>query len=290
VSEGQDNSLTNWGRWGSEDERGTLNLLTPDLVKEAADLIKTGRIYSLSVPLETEGPQWPPRPKIWKVMSYLNEKTGPGGSGDALMMHSHSGTHIDALCHYWYDDHMYNGFSATEHVTSFGATRNAIDNAPFIVGRAVLLDIATWKAVDHLSLGERITASDLEECAEAQEIAIRLGDILLVRTGWMQVFSKDRTLFDKGEPGIDESTLPWLKDHDIVAVGSDNHGVEVMSEIPPSELPIHEEAIRDLGIYLVENLDLEALASDKVYESFLVIAPLRLTGGAGSPINPIAIA
>jgi len=168
-------------------------------------------------------------------------------------------------------------------------TRNAIDNVPFIVGRAVLLDVATWKGVDHLDLGEQVSASDLDKCAEAQGIALRAGDILLVRTGWMQLFSKDRTLFDRGEPGIDESTLPWLRDHDIVAVGSDNHGVEVLSEIPPNELPVHEVAIRDLGIYLVENLDLEALASDKVYESFLVIAPLRLSGGAGSPINPIAI-
>lgn len=289
MSEGQPNTLTNWDRWGNEDQRGTLNLLNPDLVKEAADLIKTGRIYSLSVPLETEGPQWPQRPKMWRVTSYFNDETGSGFSGDALMMHSHSGTHIDALCHCWYDRKQYNGFSATEHVTSFGVTRNAIDNVPFIVGRAVLLDVATWKGVDHLNLGEQISASDLDKCAEAQATVVQAGDILLVRTGWMQLFSIDRKLFDSGEPGIDESTIPWLRERDIVAVGSDNHAVEVLSEIPPNELPVHMAAIRDLGVYLIENLDLEALASDKVYESFFIAAPLRLTGGTGSPINPIAI-
>jgi kynurenine formamidase len=226
---------------------------------------------------------------MWKVMEFRANPEGPGGSGDALMLHSHSGTHIDALCHYWYDNQMYNGFDAPENVTSFGATRNAIDNVPCLVGRGVLLDIAAWKGVDHLAVGEAVTASDLDACAESQGITLQAGDILLIRTGWMRVFDTDRTLFDSGEPGIDESTLPWLKDNDIAAVGVDNHAVEVIASIPPTRLPIHERAIRDLGIYLMENFDLEALAADQAYESFVVIAPLRLTGAAGSPINPIAI-
>jgi kynurenine formamidase len=205
------------------------------------------------------------------------------------MMHSHSGTHIDALCHFWYEDQLYNGFSAQEHITSMGATRNAIDRVPFLLGRGVLLDIATWKGVEHLQAGEPIRATDLDACAAAQGIALRPGDMLLLRTGWMQLFHKDRALFDSGEPGIDVSTLPWMKERDIVAVGVDNHAVEVLTRIPPKDLPVHRVAIRDLGIYLLEYLDLEALAADRAYESFLVVAPLRLIGGAGSPVNPIAI-
>jgi kynurenine formamidase len=184
---------------------------------------------------------------------------------------------------------LYNGFDPAEHVSSYGITRNSIDNLPFLVGRGLLLDIARWRGVEHLGLGEPVTADDLDACAAAQDVEVRPGDVLLVRTGWLSVMRHDRALFESGEPGIDTSTLAWLRDHDIVGVGSDNYGVEVLDHMPPSDLPIHRIAIRDLGLYLMENLDLEALAADQAYESFLVIAPLRLTGGAGSPINPIAI-
>jgi len=282
--------LSNWGRWGAADEQGSLNLITPAMIVQAASLIKTGKAYSLAVPLETNGPQWPPRQKTWRVTQYRNDAAGGGWSGDALMMHSHSGTHMDALCHAWYGNQLYNGFSAAEHVSSEGITRAGIDKVPCIVGRGVLLDIAAWKGVDHLALGEPISAADLEQCAAAQNVAVQPGDILLLRTGWMRVFFQDRALFDSGEPGVDVSTLPWLKEHGVVAVGADNHGVEVMGQMPPADLPVHPVALRDLGIYLVEVLNLEELAADKVFTSLLVIAPLRLTSGAGSPLNPIAIA
>ncbi len=281
--------LHNWGRWGAQDERATLNLITPEMIRRAAGLVKTGKVYSLAVPLETNGPQWPPRHKLWKATQFRNNPTGGSGCGDALMMPSHSGTHMDALCHMWYGNQLYNGFDASEHVTSYGVTRDSIDRVGSIVGRGVLLDIAAWKAVDHLGRGEAISAGDLDECAHAQGIAIQPGDALLVRTGWLRVFAADRAEFDRGEPGLDTSTLLWLKNHDIVAVGADNHGVEVMDRIPPAELPFHLVALRDLGIYLLEDMNLEELSADKVYEFMLIIAPLRLVGGAGSPINPIAI-
>lgn len=281
--------LTNWGRWGAEDQLGTANLITPEMIRAAAGLVKKGKTYSLSVPLETEGAQWPPRQKMWRTTVFADQPTGRSSAGDALVMHSHSGTHIDALCHIWYEDRLYNGFDPTEHVSSYGITRNSIDNLPFIVGRGVLLDIAGWKGVEHLRMGEAVTADDLDQCAAAQGVEVRSGDTLLVRTGWLQVMAADRALFDSGEPGIDETVLPWLKARDVVGVGVDNYGVEVLDHMPPRDLPVHRIGIRDLGLYLMENLDLEELAADKAYESFLVIAPLRLTGGAGSPINPIAI-
>jgi kynurenine formamidase len=283
--------LSNWGRWGADDERGSLNLLTPELVKQAAGLVKTGKVYSLSMPLETNGPQWPLRHRTWKVTVHRGVgKSGSGSADDVVTMHSHSGTHMDALCHYFYDDQIYNGFKASDHITSQGITRNSIDNVPALVGRGVLLDIAAWKGVDNLHLGEGISADDLDQCAAAQGINIQPGDMVLVRTGWMRIFSSDRAQYDSGEPGLDTSTLAWLKAHDIVAIGADNQAVEVLHSIPPDKLPFHEVAIRDLGIYLLENLQLDVLAADKAYEFLLVVAPLRLTNGAGSPINPIVIA
>ncbi|MCL4860477.1 MAG: cyclase family protein [Caldilineaceae bacterium] len=289
MAESGGERLSNWGRWGADDERGALNLLTPALVKQAAGLVKTGKVYSLSMPLEAEGPQWPQRHKTWRVTTFRNPPNERGSADDVMTLHSHSGTHMDALCHIWYDNQLYNGYNAAEHVTSSGATRNAIDRVPAIVGRGLLLDLAGWKGVEHLELGEAITAGDLDACVAAQGVTVQPGDLLLLRTGWMRVFVRDRALYDSGEPGIDESTIPWLKAHDIVAVGADNQAVEVLTEIPPSRLPVHAAAIRDLGIYLVENLNLDALAADRVYESLLVIAPLQLTGAIGSPVNPIAI-
>jgi kynurenine formamidase len=283
-------SVTNWGRWGAQDERGTLNLLTPEVVRHAAGLVKRGKVYSLAMPLAADGPQWPTRHRTWKVTTFGVQPNGRGSADDVVTMHSHSGTHMDALCHIWYDGQLYNGYSAPEHVTSNGATRNSIDRVPSIVGRGVLLDMAGFKGREHLAAGEAITADDLDACAAAQGVEIRPGDILLLRTGWIGVFAQDHDTFYGSEPGIDVSTLPWLRAHDIVAVAADNHAVEVMTQVPPSDLPIHKAAIRDLGLYLVEYLNLDALAADRVYESLVIIAPLPLSGGIGSPVNPIAIA
>jgi len=284
---------SNWGRWGTDDERGTLNLLTPETIAKAAGLVKRGKTYSLSVPLEAEGPQWPQRHKTWRVTTYKNVPVGAGqrsSADDVVTMHSHSGSHMDALCHIWYDDQLYNGWQASEHITSTGATRNGIQNVPCIVGRGVLLDVAGWKGVAHLDAGEAITPADLDGCAAAQGVTIQPGDLLMTRTGWINLFAEDRARFNSGEPGIDAAAIPWLKEHDIVAVCADNHAVEAFDVMPPTQLPIHAAAIRDLGIYLVEYLNLEQLAADKVYECLLVIAPLQMPGAIGSPVNPIAIA
>ncbi len=289
MSHKQASDVSNWGRWGASDQQGTFNLISSESIKAAARLVRTGKTYSLSVPLERDGAQWPPREKISRTTVISEKHEGRRSSGDRLEMHSHSGTHIDALCHIWYGDRLYNGFDATEHVTEVGVTRNAIDNVPFLIGRGLLLDVARWKEVEHLAAGEAVTAEDLDECATSQRVEIRSGDMLLIRTGWLRVMAKDRALFDSGEPGIDDSVLPWLKEHDVLAVGSDNYAVEVLSEVPPEDLPVHRVGIRDLGLYLMENLDLEGLANDRAYQSLLIVAPLQLTGGAGSPVNPIAI-
>jgi kynurenine formamidase len=171
-------SLQNWGRWGKDDQKGTLNLITSDEIKAAAQLVKTGKVYSLSMPLEAEGPQFPGRHKTWQTTSILNVGEGIGFSDDVVIMSSHSGTHMDSLCHLWYDHQLYNGFDVREHVSSFGSSRNSIDNVPAIVGRGVLLDIAGWKGVQHLSLGETVTASDLDQCAAKQNIEIKSGDVV----------------------------------------------------------------------------------------------------------------
>src|SRR5690349_11164377 len=151
-----ESGVTNWGRWGADDERGTLNLLTPDVVSRSAGLIKRGKVYSLAMPLAVDGPQWPTRHRTWKVTTHNVQPNGRGSADDVVTMHSHSGTHMDALCHVWYDDQLYNGFPAPQHVTSAGATRNSIDHVRSIVGRGLLLDIAGFKKRERLDPAEAI--------------------------------------------------------------------------------------------------------------------------------------
>lgn len=281
--------FSNWGRWGEEDQQGTLKLITPEEIKKAAALVNNGKVYSLSMPLDADGPQFPMRHKTWKTTTIAHLEDGKGAADDVVTLHSHSGTHMDALCHFWYDNQLYNGYEAQENVNSFGAFRNGIENVPAIVGRGILLDIAGWKGVRNLALGEPVSAADLEQCAKSQGVVPTPGDILLVNTGWMNVFETDRALYDKGEPGLDMSCVEWLHKYDISAVGADNQGVEIIEDFYQGSYSFHLATIRDLGLYLLENLQLQKLADDKHYEFMFVAAPLQLTAAVGSPINPLAI-
>ena len=284
-------TISNWGRWGSDDQRGTLNLLTPEVVKKAACLIKRGKVYSLAVPLEKEGPNRPSRNKTWHVTTVREDKTGirAGAADDILVMHTHGTTHIDALCHFWYQGQLYNGYPS-DLITREGSPKNAIDNVRWLVGRGVLLDLATWKGMEHLPMAYVITPADLEGCAAWEGVSIQVGDIVLIRTGWYRLFSRDRQYHDSGEPGVGEGTIPWFCQKQVCALGVDNGAVEVEPTEAGGPLVVHARLIRDVGMYLMEYLDLEELARDRTYEFLFVAAPLRITGGIGSPLNPLAIA
>ena len=280
--------VSNWGRWGPDDQLGMLNILSAESVLKAVRLVKKGVVYNLAVPLEKDGPQVPWFQKTWLV-TYFSDGLHADGSGvtdDVLTMMSHSGTHIDALGHYVRDGKMWNGGGASE-VSGTGLGWGAIHNVSAIVGRGVMLDIAAYKGVEHLGLGEVITVEDMESCAAAQGTEVLPGDTLLLHTGWYKVFKQDRSLWEQGEPGPDHSCGPWLKEKDVVAIGADNVGVE---SNPRGELPLHVVMLRDLGVYLLENINLDELARDKVYEFLFVGAPLRLTGATGASMTPLALA
>ena len=281
----------NWGRWGTGDEKGMLNLLTPDTVLKAMGLVKKGKVYSLAVPLERDGPQYPEFHKTWMVTYY--ESNPPLENrvvgDDVVMMQSHSGTHIDALCHMWNSGQMYNAHSP-DHATGSGIHRSGIENVPWMVGRGVMLDIPAYRGVEHLQRSEIVTVADLDGCCEAQGVQVLPGDVLLVRTGWYSLFYKDRSLWETGWPGLDDSMAPWIAEKEIIALGADNPSVEAMHSVPdPRWHPLHQRALRDLGVYLIENLDLEELAADRIYEFLFVAAPIMLTGATGAPTNPLAI-
>ncbi|KUH87741.1 MULTISPECIES: cyclase family protein [unclassified Mycobacterium] len=295
-------SLSNWGRWGDDDERGTTNLITPDKLVAAAKLIKTGHIFDLGIPFDEKGPQ-PGGVRLNPVR--LMSETGalqvfPGGmkyADDYVFMPLQAASQWDALAHVYYDDQLYNGFPAGD-VTVKGATHNAIDKqSKGIAGRGVLLDIAGLRGVDWLQPGDVIGPEDLEAAMERQGgVAVGSGDILLFRTGWRKKFltDGDAASFMAGEPGLGQACCAWLRERDVAVVASDNWAIEALpGENPDYVLNVHMVLIRDMGMTLGEILDFEELTADcnadGIWEFFFCAPPLKFSGGMGSPINPLAI-
>lgn len=296
--------LSNWGRWdvdGVKDERGTTNLLTPERVAAAARLVRDGRIFDLGIPFGKGGPQ-PGGGRINPVL--MLSETGadqdfPGAfhyADDYVFMPLQSASQWDGLAHVFYDDHLYNGFPASS-VTPHGTLANSIEKqAKGIAGRGVLIDVARYRGVDWLPLGEVITPEDLDEALAAQGVELVGGDVVAVRTGWRRKFltDLDPAGFMAGEPGLGIDCCQWLHSHDVAAVCSDNWAIEVLpGEIPGEQMPVHMVLIRDMGMTLGEILDFEELAEDCAadgrYDFFLTAPPIKFRRALGSPINPLAI-
>jgi kynurenine formamidase len=294
--------LSNWGRWGAEDERGTLNLITPDKLVAAAALVRKGAVFDLGIPFDDQGPQ-PGGGRINPV--HLMSQTGdtqvfPGGfryADDYIFMPLQGASQWDALAHVYYDDQLYNGYPASD-VTVVGAFHDTIDRiAKGVAGRGVLLDIARLRGVDWLPAGEVITPDDLEAAIAAQGgVEVGSGDILLFRTGWRRFFLEQKSAqeFMAGEPGLGQACCEWLHEREVAAVCSDNWAIEVLpGEVPDVILNVHMVLIRDMGMTLGEILDFEELAADcaadGVWEFFFCAPPLKVTRGVGSPINPLAM-
>jgi kynurenine formamidase len=294
--------VSNWGRWGPADERGTLNLITPECVVAAAGLVRTGKTFALGIPFDENGPQ---DGRIRGNPARTMKETGsepqghPGAlryADDFVYMALQAASQWDSLAHVHYDGQLYNGFPA-DGITVRGAEHCSVANlSPGVVGRGVLLDVARWRGVDWLPLGTPITPEDLDEVAGVQGVQVRSGDVLLVRTGWRRKFvtDGDKAGFKAGEPGLSVRCADWLHGHGVAAVGSDNYAVEVVpGEYEDEHLPLHMIAIRDMGMPLAEILDLEALAEDcagdGVYEFLFAGPPLSFTRGVGSPVNPLAL-
>lgn len=292
--------LSNWGRWGPDDQVGTLNLVAPAHVVAAAAEVRRGAVFQLSIPIGKDGPQVGIGGRVNPVhlMSMGPSDFDPHGlqvADDWIIMPLQSGTQWDALAHVGYDDKLYNGFPATEVGARTGARRLAVDAySDKIVGRGVLLDIARLRGVPWLEPGTAITPDDLEEAERAQGISVGEGDFLLVRTGWrVRLLEQGREGWMGSEPGLGIDCCRWLHARGVAAVGSDNWAIEVIPSESGDMLPLHCVLIRDLGMPLAEMLDLESLAADCAADgvwSFLFVAPpLHISNAVGSPVTPIAV-
>jgi len=282
--------LSNWGRWGTKDELGTLNLITPRQIAEAAQLINSGKVYSLAIPMHSRYSS-PFRDGIIHSVAVRHDETPSERSVaiDILAVDTHNFTHVDGLAHVSCGGFLYNGVSASS-ITDRGTSSHSIHNVKAVIGRAVLVDVANERGVSALRAGDVVAPEEIERALAHRNIEVRPGNILLIRTGWIKSYLEDPTIALQGWPGLGENAVNWMRDHDICAVGADNVAVEVRpSEDPQNALVLHERFIRDLGGYLIEFLNLEELAGDQVSEGFFIMSPLPIVGGLGSQVTPLLI-
>jgi kynurenine formamidase len=206
-------------------------------------------------------------------------------------MASHSITHMDALCHVFSDRKHYNGWPCDSFESYAGAPHCGINKTNGFAGRAVLLDLPAHLGVDWLTPGQPVGSDLLEACRAAQGTEVRSGDILLVRTGWLDLFATLEVGQEPPyeQPGINLDSVSFVRDNDFAAVGADNAAVECIPFDEDRFLSVHIELLVKLGVTLLEHLNLHDMAADRCYESLLCVSPLPVTGATGSPINPIAI-
>lgn len=294
--------VRNWGRWGSDDEIGTINLITDDVVRDAAALVATGKRFALGLPLDQGGPQIgaiPGRTNPLRTMLMINTPlTGDPSnfctSDDTVTMGIQACTHWDGLGHVSYDGQLYNGVPASV-INEFGANRLGIHNVTTLVSRGVLLDVARVKGVDRLDGGYAITGADLDAAADMGKVDVRPGDVVLVRTGQMQHFlAGDKMAYGTPAPGPSLQSVQWFRDHDVAAVATDNITFEVFPcEREDALLPVHLLHLVDMGMTQGQNWNLEHLAADCAddgrYAFFLDASPLPFTNGVGAPVQPVAV-
>jgi kynurenine formamidase len=285
-------SLSNWGRFGERDQLGTLNLISESKRRAAAGLVGSGRTVSCARPLPTEPAADNPQPVMHAMIGTASE--GWGGDYFSIAPHGMATSHIDALCHIFHQEKLYNGYPI-ESVTAHGALELGIHELrDGVVSRGILLDIPRARGVDYLEAGEPIFVRDLERAETAAGLAVDSGDVLLVRTGRWKL-REERGPWDSGEriAGLDASCLPWLHERGVAALGCDGISDVIPSRVADVGLPIHTVAIVAMGLHLLDNLDLEGLAvacaEESRWEFLLTVAPLVLSRGTASPVNPIAL-
>jgi kynurenine formamidase len=296
-------ALKNWGRWGPDDERGTLNYLTPDKVRAAAALVRRGRSVSLAIPINTVAGPDNPNPAIYYVnTTHADEVFGTGElrfATDFLGMQFHGDchTHVDALCHVAYKGKLYNGRPAAS-VTSRGAVGLDITAyAHGVVGRGVLIDIPRSRGVKWIEPGEAVTSADVEAAEAATGVRLGEGDIMVFRTGHhrrrLELGAWDVNQTGQGRAGLDPYALKLLHERKVSVFLPDGDGEVVPSPVDGIPYPIHPLQITAMGMLCADSLQFEDLAKvceeEGRWEFMVVFAPLRLPRATGSPFNPIAV-
>ncbi len=287
--------LSNWGRWGKEDQLGALNLSTPDTRRAAAALVSEGVSVSMARDVETEKAVDNGNP-----FEHTMKSTGDDGHGHwasdnfSVAYHGYVHTHMDSLCHIFHDGKMYNGFPRGD-VKKTGAEHLGIENVKDgIFARAVLFDIPALKGVDYLEPGSAIYVEDLEAWEKKAGVRVGSGDVIIIRTGrWARRDAKGPwSVGEAGAAGLHVSCVPWLRERDVAILASDGASDVIPSQVDGYSHPVHLITLHAMGVHIFDNLELEAVAAaaEKFgrWEFLLTVAPLAVPGGTGSPFNPIA--
>jgi kynurenine formamidase len=291
--------VSNWGRWGERDERGALHHLTAERLVAATRLVRDGLSVTMSRPLATEPDAANPEPAEHRMTMLSDTDIGSGSLRFAkdyvgVDYHNDGHTHIDALCHVAYDGSLYNGWPQGA-VDKDGASADAIEVLrDGLVGRGVLLDIPRLRGVPWLEPGEHIHGDELEAAESDQGVAVGQGDILLVRTGHARRLDELGPWETAGaKAGLHPTAVPFLADREVAALGCDGNSDTAPSSTEGIAFPIHVLALNAMGLHLLDYLQFEDLRAvcerTRRWEFLFVAAPLRVSGGTGSPINPLAI-
>ena len=284
-----------WHRWGIDDERGALNLITTSTVLRATGLVKLGRVISLTQPV---GPRTSVSPHRKETARFMNRDAGdyalgarsPGGfrfAEDTVLMSTHSGTHLDALSHAWRGDTLYNGHPAANIRSTHGAQKLGVETLGPIVTRGVLLDFVGSQE-GFLPPSTPIDAAGLERAYDRAGVTPEPGDAVLCYTGWWERAGGTAEYHDN-EPGLSDEGAAWLAEQDPAMVGADNYAIEVQPALYGATFPVHLRLLWGHGVPLLENLQLRELALTGISTFLFTVAPLPLQGSTASPVAPLAV-
>jgi kynurenine formamidase len=296
--------VSNWGRWGDDDERGTANLIDEAALRRGLACVRDGATFCLAIGLDQDGPQLPGgapgridplRTLISQNQTYTGDDCDAAFNDDMVVLSLSSGTHVDALAHVTYEGRMYNGFPADAVTVAGGATRCGADKIGPLLSRGVVLDVARAKGVERLEPGYAITAEDLDAARDQAGVDLASGDVLLVRTGHLQLLAAGKVWdYNHDSPGLSTQTIEWIHDCDAGAVFCDTYIFEVW---PPEDwahmMAVHMIHLRDMGLVQGQNFALEDLADHCAevgrWDCFFSAVPEPFTGGCSAPVAPVAV-
>ena len=280
-------------KWGAGDERGSANHMKPEAVLNAVRLIRTGEVIELGHVLAPTMPFFGTRRfDVHAKRTFMNPPSNRRGSNEEVVITElgQVGTQFDGFSHQTHESSMYNCFKVEETGTRTGFAKLGIHNVGALMTRGVLIDVAGLKGVDMLPDTYEITVQDLEDALKKQNLTLQPGDAVIIHTGWVKLWSKDNARFVKSCPGIGVKSAEWLIAKDPMLLGSDNWPVEVSPNPDPQlSLPVHQIALVVSGVHLLENMRLDELAAKQVHEFAFMLQPLKIQGGTGSTVAPVAV-
>jgi kynurenine formamidase len=281
-------------KWGATDERGSANHMKPETVLRATKLIRTGTVIELGQVLSSTMPFFGTRSFIVQTKrTFMNPQTNTRGSNEEYITGElgQVGTQFDGFAHQTIGGSMYNCFKLDDVATRNGFSKLGIEKVGTIFTRGVLIDVAGLKGVEMLPDGYEITVSDIEQAlARRQKLNLQPGDAVLIHTGYGKLWNKENARYAKGNPGIGVAAANWLAKKDPMLVGGDNGSIEVNPNPDPKvSLPIHQIMLVVNGIHLLENMKLDELAAKGIQEFALIVQPLKILGGTGSTVAPVAV-